>query len=77
MGLTPIPCIPPQRQYLPGLDGELIDVTGFQGGQPRAYSRFRAEDITPKPDYLGNVLSLSLTACLLALVVLPFLWWLT
>lgn len=77
-GLTPIPCIPP-RQYLEGLDGELIDVTGFSAGPYRPHfneAAFRAT-LEPRPDHLTNLLGLAFTLALMALAIVPLAWWLS
>jgi hypothetical protein len=80
MGLTVIPNIPPQRQYVEGLDGELIDVTGYSPsvGHRSTFNEwaFRTS-LTPRPDYLTNVIGLALTLALMALVVVPILWWMS
>jgi hypothetical protein len=67
------------REYLPGLDGELVDVTGFSCGQPSQprfnEPAFRAS-ITPGNDYATELLGLGATLALLAPIVVLVLWWL-
>lgn len=72
MGATPIPCIPPSGEYLPDGNGGLIDVSGYVD---HGYSAFR-QDITSKPEPWAEVLNLATVLAVLALLILPLLWWL-